>query len=208
VAYIPALDPAPDDGRKHADATGRNAPEVEVTVSAPYRPTKIGIDPTAYVAPGAALLGEVTVGARASIWFHATVRGDLEPVTIGAESNVQDGCVIHVDHGRPTRIGERVTLGHGAIVHAATVGDECLIAMRAVVLSGSVIGRHCLIGAGAVVPEGMTVPEGSLVLGLPGRVVRPLRPEEIARIRDNARSYVDLAGAYRAGGLGGPGAAR
>jgi carbonic anhydrase/acetyltransferase-like protein (isoleucine patch superfamily) len=208
VAYIPALDPAPDDGRADADAPGRHAPEDEVTLSTRHRPTKIAVDPTAYVAPGAALLGEVTVGRRASIWFHATVRGDLEPVTIGAESNVQDGCVIHVDRDRPTRIGERVTLGHGAIVHAATVGDECLIAMRAVILSGCVIGRHCLIGAGAVLPEGTSVPEGSLVLGLPGRVARPLRPEEIERIRDNARAYVDLARVYLDGALGGPGTAR
>lgn len=165
-------------------------------MSSEFRPTTLSIDRTAYVAPGAALLGEVTVGPRASIWFNATVRGDLEPIFIGAESNVQDGCVIHVDRGRPTRIGAGVTIGHGAIVHAATVGDDCLIAMKAVVLSGSVIGRGCLIGAGAVVPEGTVVPEGSLVLGLPGKVVRTLKPEETERIRANARSYVDLARAY------------
>ena len=177
-------------------------------MSQDIRPTRLDIDPTAYVAPGAALVGEVTVGPFASIWFNATVRGDLEPIVIGAESNVQDGCVIHVDRGRPVRIGARVTLGHGAIVHAATVGDDCLIAMKAVVLSACSIGRNCLIGAGAVVPEGTTVPDGSLVLGIPGRVVRPLKPEEIERIHANARAYVELARAYAGGAMRLPGGDR
>ena len=166
-----------------------------------YRATKLTIDPTAYVAPGAALVGEVSVGRNASIWFNATVRGDMEPIAIGAESNVQDACVVHVDRGRPTRIGDRVTLGHGAIVHASVVEDDVLVAMNAVVLSGCHIGRHTLIGAGAVLPEGTSVPEGSLVLGVPGRVVRPLRPEEIERIHANARAYVELSRAYRDGAV-------
>ena len=166
-----------------------------------YRATRLTIDPTAYVAPGAALVGEVSVGRNASIWFNATVRGDMEPIAIGAESNVQDACVVHVDRGRPTRIGDRVTLGHGAIVHATVVEDDVLVAMKAVVLSGCHIGRHTLIGAGAVVPEGTSVPEGSLVLGVPARVVRPLRPEEIERIHANARAYVELSRAYRDGAV-------
>ena len=164
-----------------------------------YRPTRLSIDPTAFVAPGAALVGEVSVGRNASVWFNATVRGDMEPIAFGAESNVQDACVVHVDRGRPTRIGERVTLGHGAIVHASVVDDDVLVAMKAVVLSGCHIGRHCLVGAGAVIPEGTRVPEGSLVLGVPGRVVRPLRTDEIERIHANARAYVELSRAYRDG---------
>jgi carbonic anhydrase/acetyltransferase-like protein (isoleucine patch superfamily) len=164
-----------------------------------YRTTRLSIDPTAYIAPGAALVGEVSVGPSASIWFHATVRGDMEPISIGAGSNVQDACVVHVDRGHPTTIGDRVTLGHGAIVHASVVEDDVLIAMKAVVLSGCRVGRHSLVGAGAVLPEGTQVPEGSLVLGVPGRVVRSLRPEEIERIHANARSYVELAQAYRDG---------
>ncbi|MEK7799572.1 MAG: gamma carbonic anhydrase family protein [Acidobacteriota bacterium] len=166
-----------------------------------YRATKLQIDPTAFIAPGAALVGEVTVGRNASIWFNATVRGDMEPITIGAESNVQDACVVHVDRGRPTRIGDRVTLGHGAIVHASIVEDDVLVAMKAVVLSGCHIGRHSLIGAGAVLPEGTRVPEGSLVLGVPGRVVRALLADEIERIHENARAYVDLSRAYRDGSI-------
>jgi len=164
-----------------------------------YRATKLQIDATAFIAPGAALVGEVTVGRDASIWFQATVRGDMEPITIGAESNVQDACVVHVDRGRPTVIGDRVTLGHGAIVHASIVEDDVLVAMKAVILSGCHIGRHSVIGAGAVVPEGMRVPEGSLVFGVPGRVVRPLTPDDIERIHANARAYVELSRAYRDG---------
>src|SRR5712691_11794630 len=166
-----------------------------------YRPTRLTLDPTAFIAPGAALVGEVSVGRNASVWFNATIRGDLEPVAIGAESNVQDACVVHVDRGRPTRLGDRVTLGHGAIVHASVVEDDVLVAMKAVVLSGCHIGRHCLVGAGAVVPEGTRVPEGSLVLGVSGRVVRALCPDEIERIHANARAYVELSRAYREGAV-------
>jgi carbonic anhydrase/acetyltransferase-like protein (isoleucine patch superfamily) len=166
-----------------------------------FRATRLTIDPTAFIAPGAALVGEVSIGRNASVWFSATLRGDMEPITIGAESNVQDACVVHVDHGRPTTIGDRVTLGHGAIVHASVVEDDVLIAMKAVILSGCHIGRNSLIGAGAVVPEGTRVPEGSLVFGIPGRVVRQLRPDEIDRIHSNARAYVDLSRAYRDGAI-------
>ncbi len=168
---------------------------------ATFHATRIEIDPTAYVAPGAALVGEVRLGRNASVWFHATLRGDLAPVVIGAESNIQDACVVHVDSGRPTRIGDRVTVGHGAIVHASVIEDDVLVAMKAVVLSGCHVGRHTLIGAGAVLPEGTRVPGGSLVLGVPGRVVRALRPDEIERIQTNARSYVELARAYREGSV-------
>jgi carbonic anhydrase/acetyltransferase-like protein (isoleucine patch superfamily) len=171
-------------------------------MNSPLHPQHLTIDPTAWVAPGAALVGEISLGPSASVWFNATVRGDIAPVVIGAESNVQDACVVHVDHGAPARIGARVTLGHGAIVHGATIEDEVLIAMKAVVLSGCRVGSRSLIGAGAVVPEGTQVPPGSLVLGVPGRVVRPLREDEIERVLRNARNYVDLAAAYRSGRMG------
>jgi len=170
-----------------------------------FLPTRLALDPTAWVAPGAALVGDITLGRTSSVWFNATVRGDLAPVVIGDESNIQDNCVVHVDEGMPARIGARVTLGHGAIVHAAVIEDEVLVAMKAVVLSGCHVGTGSLIGAGAVVPEGTRIPPGSLVLGLPARVVRPLRPDELERVRVNARSYVALAAAYRdaAAGAGG-----
>ncbi len=163
--------------------------------------TELTIDPTAYIAPGAALVGRVTVGRDASVWFGVTLRGDLAPITIGQGSNVQDGSVVHVDEELPARIGARVTIGHGAIVHGAVIEDDVLVAMRAVVLSGCRIGHNSLIGAGAVLPENMTVPEGSLVLGVPGKVVRRLRDDEIERVHANARSYVELAGAYRNGDI-------
>lgn len=174
-------------------------------MSSRYQTTCLQIDPTAYIAPGAALVGAVTIGRAASVWFNATLRGDMAPITIGEESNIQDNCVVHVDHDAPARIGARVTMGHGAIVHAATIEDEVLVAMKAVVLSGCHVGRRSLIGAGAVVPEGTRIPEGSLVLGVPARVVRPLRPEEIERVMKNAQSYVELAAAYRSGALGAEG---
>ena len=157
------------------------------------------IDRTVFVAPGATVVGDVEVGRDASIWFHATVRGDVAPIVIGEGSNIQDGCVVHVDRGSPTRLGASVTMGHGAIVHASVIEDNVLIAMKAVILSGCRIGRDCMIGAGAVLPEGTMVPEASLVLGVPGRVVRTMRDDEIERVRDNARTYVDLARAYRNG---------
>ena len=169
-----------------------------------FHATRLAVDPTAWVAPGAALVGDVTLGREASVWFHATLRGDLAPVEVGPETNVQDQCVLHVERDGPVRLGARVTLGHGAIVHGAIVEDEVLVAMRAVVLSGCRIGRRSIIGAGAVVPEGTEVPEGSLVLGIPARVVRPLRPEEVERVLANARSYVSLAAAYRRGAVAVP----
>ncbi len=164
-----------------------------------FFPTRLTADPTAFVAPAASLVGDVTIGRLASIWFNVTLRGDLAPIVIGDESNVQDGCVVHVDEDQPARIGARVTLGHGAIVHGAEIEDDVLVAMRAVVLSGCRVGRNSIIGAGAVIPENTTIPGGSLVLGVPGRIVRQIGPEEIDRIHANARSYVELAGAYRDG---------
>lgn len=164
-------------------------------------PTKLSIDESAYVAPDVSLAGEVTIGARASVWFQAVLRGDMAPIVVGDASNIQDGCVVHVDENLPATIGARVTLGHGAIVHGATIGDDCLIAMRAVVLSGCRVGKNCVIGAGAVLTENTSVPEGSLVLGVPAKVIRPLRAEELERVRANARSYLELAAAYRAGML-------
>jgi carbonic anhydrase/acetyltransferase-like protein (isoleucine patch superfamily) len=161
----------------------------------------ISIDPTAYVAPGASLVGTVALGPRASVWFHVTLRGDIAPISVGADSNIQDGAVVHVDRDVPALIGQRVTLGHGAIVHASTIEDDVLVAMKAVVLSGCHLGRHSLIGAGAVLPEGTRVPEGSLVLGVPGKVIRPLEPAEIERIHRNATAYVELGRAYRKGGF-------
>ena len=168
-------------------------------------PTRLNIHPTAFVAEDCVLRGDVSVGAESSLWFFTVVRGDIAPVRIGERSNVQDGCILHVDRDCPVEIGNDVTLGHGAIVHGARIADEVLIGMRATLLSGAVVGSHCIIGAGSVVTENAIIPEGSLVLGIPGKPVRRLRPGEIERIRDNARSYVAHAEAYRSGRVAGPG---
>jgi carbonic anhydrase/acetyltransferase-like protein (isoleucine patch superfamily) len=169
-----------------------------------FLPTVLRIHPTAYVADSCVLRGEVTVGADSSLWFQTVARGDMAPVRIGERSNVQDGCILHVDLGCPVEIGDGVTLGHGAIVHGARISDEVLIAMRATVLSGAVVGRHCIVGAGALVTENAVIPEGSLVLGVPGKVVRKLKAAEIERILENSRSYVAHAEAYRSGRVGPP----
>ena len=131
------------------------------------------IDPTAFIAPGAFVIGDVTLGANVSVWFNAVLRGDSESLTIGAGSNIQDGAVCHADPDLPLVIGEGVTIGHRAIAHGATIGDHSLLGMGAIVMNGARIGPHCLVGAGALVTEGKVFPERSLILGAPARVVRP-----------------------------------
>ena len=157
------------------------------------------IDPTAFIHPAAFVCGDVTLGPRVSIWPTAVVRGDTASITIGAETNVQDGTVIHVDHGVPTVIGERVAIGHRAIVHGATVEDECLIAIGAIVLNRVVVGRGSIVGAGAVCAEGMRIPPNSVVLGVPARVVKQTTPDMRDRIARTVRSYLELQERHRRG---------
>ena len=155
------------------------------------------IDPSAYVAPSADIIGHVTIGAESSVWFASVLRGDTERIVIGVRSNLQDGCVIHVDAGSPTLIGAGVTVAHRAIVHGAVVEDDVLIGVGAIVLSGARIGKESLIGAGALVTGGTVVPPRSLVLGLPGRVVREITEEELHNIKRTAERYVQYAKTYR-----------
>jgi carbonic anhydrase/acetyltransferase-like protein (isoleucine patch superfamily) len=162
------------------------------------------VDPSAFLARSSVLLGDVTVGPRAGIWFGAILRGDLAPVIVGADSNLQDGAIMHVEVGVEARLGERVTVGHGAIVHAAHVEDECLIGIGAKVLSEARIGSGSIVGAGAVVKEGFRVPPGSLVLGVPARVIRPVTARETERIQSSWKAYVLYGEAYRAGRIEGP----
>ena len=158
-----------------------------------------GVHPDAFIHAEAFVCGDVTLGARASVWPMAVIRADSAPVTIGESSNVQDGVVIHVDPGLPCTIGARVTIGHRAIVHGATVEDDCLIGMGAVVLNRVVVGRGSLIGAGAVCSEGMVIPAGSLVLGVPGKVVRSMDETLRERVAVGVAAYVDLAARHRQG---------
>jgi carbonic anhydrase/acetyltransferase-like protein (isoleucine patch superfamily) len=152
----------------------------------------------AYVAPGAAVIGRVVLGARASVWFGAVLRGDNDPITIGDESNIQDGAMIHADPGVPTTIGREVTVGHHAIVHGASVGDRSLIGMGATLLNRAVIGADSIVGANALVTEGKVFPDGSLIVGAPARLVRPLTEAEIAGLRLSAATYVANARRYAA----------
>lgn len=155
--------------------------------------------PSAWVADSAEVIGHVVLGESSSIWFGAVLRGDNEPITIGAGTNVQDGSVLHSDPGQPLVLGERVTIGHKVMLHGCTVGDESLIGIGAVVLNGARIGRNCLVGAGALVTEGKEFPDGSMILGSPAKAVRQLTPEQIQGLRRSAEGYIDNARRFRAG---------
>lgn len=157
------------------------------------------IDKSAFIHPEAIVIGDVTIGARVSIWPAAVVRADSDVITIGDESNVQDGTVIHADEGVPTHIGKRVGIGHRAIVHGSTIEDDCLIAMGAILLNGVHVGTGSIIGAGAVCTEGKRIPPNSLVIGVPGRVVRETTAEERDRIAQTVTAYLDLQDQHRTG---------
>jgi carbonic anhydrase/acetyltransferase-like protein (isoleucine patch superfamily) len=157
------------------------------------------IHPTAFIASTAAVMGDVTLGEESSVWYSAVLRGDMAPIVVGAQSNIQDGTIVHVDAGVPCTIGRRVAVGHRVILHGCTVGDDCLIAMGSVLLNGVQIGAGSVVAAGAVVPEGMQVPPGSLVMGLPGRIIRPVDAELSKRATATWSHYVKEARAHREG---------
>jgi carbonic anhydrase/acetyltransferase-like protein (isoleucine patch superfamily) len=150
-----------------------------------------------FIAPNATLVGDITLGDNVSIWFNVVMRADCDAMVIGDDSNIQDGSVLHVDPGSPIAIGRGVTVGHKAMLHGCTIGDYSLIGINAVVLNGARIGSHCLIGANALIPEGMEVPDGSLVVGSPGRVRRSLGEQERQRLEYSARHYVDNGAWFR-----------
>ncbi len=159
----------------------------------------MSIHESAFVHPAACVYGDVTLGARASVWPTAVIRGDSAPIVIGEDSNVQDGTILHVDPGLPCTIGARVAIGHRAIVHGATVEDDCLIAMGAVLLNRVHVGAGSIVGAGALCPEGMKIPPGSLVVGLPGKIVRPVTDAERERVMRTVESYLRLQERHRSG---------
>ena len=154
------------------------------------------IDPSAYIAPGATILGDVQIGPRSSIWPGAVLRGDINYIRIGHSSNVQDGSIIHLADDYPTIIGDYVTIGHAAVVHACTLEDEVLVGMHATILDGAVIGKGSIIGAHTLVKSGMIVPPGSLVLGVPGKIQRQLTLEEQASNRALAEKYIGVSSAH------------
>lgn len=155
------------------------------------RPT---VDPSAWIAPGAVVVGDVSVGPEASVWYAAVLRGDGDSITVGARSNVQDGCVLHADPGFPLRVGAGVSVGHRAVLHGCTVDDDVLVGMGAIVMNGARIGSGTIIGAGAVVAAGVEVPPRSLVLGLPAKVRREVTDDELAEVLANAATYVERRG--------------
>jgi carbonic anhydrase/acetyltransferase-like protein (isoleucine patch superfamily) len=158
------------------------------------------IDPdVAWIAPTAVLVGNVVIHAEAGIWFGVVARGDNEAITIGARTNVQDNCVLHTDMGYPLSIGEGCTIGHKAMLHGCSIGNNTLIGMGATVLNGAKIGNNCLIGAGALITEGKEIPDGSLVVGAPGKVIRALDEAAIAGLRRSADGYVRNARRFAAG---------
>lgn len=152
-----------------------------------------------YVAPSAAVIGSVRLGHEASVWFHCVLRGDSDWIVIGAGTNVQDGTIIHTDSDFPTHIGANVTIGHRALLHSCTVGDGSLIANGAMVLDRARIGRHCVIAAGAMVPPDKDIPDGSVVMGSPGKIVRQVSERDLAMIQRAGASYRARAALYRAG---------
>ena len=156
------------------------------------------IAPDAWIADTATLTAQVIVGNLASIWFGAVLRGDVEPITIGEGSNVQDLCCLHADPGFPCKVGKHVTIGHRAIIHGATLEDEVLVGMGAIVLNGAVIGSHSIIGAGALISEGKVIPPRSLVVGIPGKIVREVTDQEVDKLKRSAQRYIEASQRYKA----------
>ena len=163
-------------------------------------PTRVELGRGAWVAPNATLIGRVSLGALSSVWFGCVVRGDLEPIAVGDQTNVQDLTVVHVDRGCPVLVGSRVTIGHRAVIHGCSVDDDAVIGMGAVLLSGSHVGRGALVAAGAVLREGFEVPAGAIAAGVPAVIRGEVGPELRERFRDGVENYLRLAARYRSGG--------
>ena len=157
------------------------------------------IDPSAWVADSAHVMGAITLEANTSVWFGAVLRGDTETIHIGEGSNVQDLAVIHADNGLPVVVGKNVTVGHQVMLHGCTIGDESLIGIAAVVLNGAKIGKNCLVGAGSLVTEGKEFPDGSMIMGSPAKVVRELTAEQIQGLRNSAKHYIENAHRFQSG---------
>lgn len=169
----------------------------------PFRGRTPVVDPRAWIAPDATVIGDVTIGVESSVWFHSVLRGDVFAIRIGARTNVQDGTTIHVSGGRiATVVGDDVTIGHGVVLHACTIGHRVLVGIGSLVLDGAEIGDDCLVAAGSLVTPRTRIPPGQFVLGRPARVVRPLTDDERAHVRASAAHYIGYAEEYRRAGIG------
>ncbi len=163
----------------------------------PFKDNLPQVNDSNFIAETASVIGRITLGEDANIWFGAVLRGDVEPISIGARTNVQDNAVVHASSGFKTVIGSDVTIGHNAIVHACTIGDKVLVGMGAIILDGAIIGEETIIGAGALIPPGKIIPPRSMVMGSPGKVVRTLSDSEVAGLKASARQYVSYAQEYK-----------
>lgn len=163
----------------------------------PYKEHHPKIEASVFIAPTATVIGRVELAAHVSIWFNTVIRADINSISIGPETNIQDGCLLHVTNVHPVVIGSRITVGHGAILHGCRIEDECLISMGAIILDGAVIGKGSLVAAGAVVAPNTQVPQNSLVMGVPGKVVRSLSPADQTRITEGWQHYVEYAAVYK-----------
>jgi carbonic anhydrase/acetyltransferase-like protein (isoleucine patch superfamily) len=161
-----------------------------------FKDFKPQIGKNSWISETAIIIGNVKIGDNVGIWFGAVLRGDVAPIEIGNNTNIQDNAVIHSEVGYPTKIGNGVTIGHNSIIHGCEIGDDTLVGMGAIILNGAKIGKNCIIGAGSVITEGKVIEDNSLVLGVPGKVVRKVTNEEIKRIKENALSYIALKGEY------------
>lgn len=155
-----------------------------------YQSTMPRIHPSAFIAEGAMIIGDVAIGEKSSVWFNCVLRGDVDRIEIGARSNIQDGAVVHMDKNFPAIIGDDVTVGHGAIIHGCTIGDGAMISMGAIILTGAKIGARAIVGAGAVVREGQEIPDESLAVGIPAQIRRDATAEELERMRLGKNDYV------------------
>lgn len=163
----------------------------------PYRGKMPAIDPTVFIAPTAAVVGDVTIGAGSSVWFGAVVRGDFQPITIGQNTNIQENATIHVMRDVPVEIGDNVLIGHNAVVHCSRIGSNTLIGMGSIVMGYSEIGENVVIGAGSFLPQHKKIPSNSLVFGNPAQIVRALRDDEIEALREAAENYAGLGAEYK-----------
>ena len=166
-----------------------------------YDGHKPEIHSSAFISNNSLVIGRVSLGENVSIWPGCVLRADVEDIIVGSNTNIQDGTMVHSDHGLPVFIGNGVTVGHGAVIHGCRIGNNCLIGMGAIILSGAVIEDNCIIGAAALVTEKMKVPEGSLVLGVPGKISRKITKEELARVYRSAEEYLKLAEVHRKSGV-------
>ena len=144
-----------------------------------------------YIAPTAVVIGKVRLDRNASVWWNAVIRGDNEPITVGENSNIQDGCILHTDVGMPCTVGKNTTVGHMAVLHGCTIGDNSMVGIGAIVLNGVTVGNNCIIGANALIPDGKTIPDNSVVMGSPGKIVRETTEADFANIRETVTFYVD-----------------